>query len=441
MAAMVEIDALLSAAVVALRMAGFDPDVRDAPRRWRGDALLPAAWVRMPGDNAYAVVAVIGMVRANRPGTWRETYSQETAAAKGLRVSFHERPFRTRGHPYADSVDDVCVTSVEDVVAVVREHSEWEKTWSVAPVVEPARRRLLHGRRLAASKLDSERIPVGFDIDPLMLALLDGNQVDALHAVIEQLFVPGLRWRFPRDKNGSKLAGSTQVLLYECAPPANPAGRGVWLVADGPTPRGEQALTLRLVRVVGKSALHRWDTMPEYWRTGPRTLDQMWGIEAATTAGFVAEVTDMLLAGRIGPALAMCGVRVDEGTTRLLAGRPTGYELRQWTDKWVTNAVKVLVDAAPWRWHQAVPARQRPRRLASLGGYNPNRRPGLFLEYRDAAPLLSFDQSASPLVAARVAWQRDIDYDLIRLGLLTRDRVPVPPPSSPSTEPPELTWW
>jgi hypothetical protein len=27
----------------------------------------------------------------------------------------------------------------------------------------------------------------------------------------------------------------------------------------------------------------------------------------------------------------------------------------------------------------------------------------------------------------RVCWQRDVDYDLIRLGLLTRDQIPMPP--------------
>jgi len=40
--------------------------------------------------------------------------------------------------------------------------------------------------------------------------------------------------------------------------------------------------------------------------------------------------------------------------------------------------------------------------------------------------VLSFDQSASPLVLPRETWARDPDYDLIRAGLLTRDQIPLP---------------
>jgi hypothetical protein len=86
-----------------------------------------------------------------------------------------------------------------------------------------------------------------------------------------------------------------------------------------------------------------------------------------------------------------------------------------------------MVDAAPWLWGSTIAAKQRPQRLASLGGFNPNRRPGLFLEQRGGHAQLSFDQSASPLVLPRVCWQRDVDYDLTRLGLLTREQIPMPP--------------
>jgi len=114
---------------------------------------------------------------------------------------------------------------------------------------------LLRHRRLAASKLGSATIPVGMNIDQLMLALLDSWQVDALHETIEELYLPGLRWRFPRDKTASKLATKTQVLLTQCAPPTHPAGKGVWLVADGPDPRGpQQAWVMRAAVVAGAAA-------------------------------------------------------------------------------------------------------------------------------------------------------------------------------------------
>jgi len=117
-----------------------------------------------------------------------------------------------------------------------------------------------------------------------MLALLDSPQVNAVHAVIEKLFLPALRWRFPRDTAGNKLAGRTQVLLYECAPPSHPAGKGVWLMVDRPDPRAEQTLTIRLARAVGWGATHRWESMPEYWRITPgapwrvRLTDELRGL-------------------------------------------------------------------------------------------------------------------------------------------------------------------
>lgn len=427
MTAMAEIDASVAATARALKAAGFESTVQEAPRRWATDKQQPAVWVRMPGENAYAVVVVADIVPDAQPGKWRKAHQGAVATALGYRVGFHERPFRTRGHGYAAPVKRVYCVLVDDVVATVRDWSRWEQTWSVTPVYEPTSSCLMRNRRLAASKLAGGSIPVGIDIDPLMLALLDSPQVDAVHAVIEQLFLPGLRWRFPRDQAGNKLAGRTQVLLYECARPSHPAGKGVWLVVDGPASRAEQTLTIRLARAAGRSATHRWDSMPEYWRTGPRSIDQLWGIYAGTTAAFVEEVTDMLLAGDVLQSLATCGVGVDRGTTRLLSGLPDCFELRQWTDKWVANAASLMANAAPWRWRHAVTAGRRPHRIGSLGGFNPNRRPGLFIEDRDEAAFLTFDQGASPLVAPRVTWERDIDYDLVRLGLVTHDQIPMPP--------------
>lgn len=427
MAAMAEIGVSVAATARALKEAGFESTVQQAPWQWAAGKQQPAIWVRMPGQDAYAVVVAADIVPDAQPGTWRVAHQGAVGTALGYRVSFHERPFRTRGHGYAEPVTWMYCLLVDDLVATVREWSRWEKTWSVTPVVEPARSRLMRNRRLAASKLASGSIPVGIDIDPLMLALLDRPQVNAVHAVIDELFLPALRWRFPRDKAGTKLAGRTQVLLYECAPPSHPARKGVWLVVDGPAPRAEQTLTIHLARAAGRGATHRWDSVPEYWRTGPRSIDQLWGIGAGTTAGFVEEVADMLLAGDVLQSLAACGVGADRGSTRLLSGLPDCFDLRRWTDKWVANAASLMANAAPWRWRHAVAAGRRPRRIANLGGFNPNRRPGLFIEYRNEAAFLTFDQSASPLVAPRVTWERDIDYDLVRLGLITHDQIPMAP--------------
>jgi len=420
-------DASLSAVVRVLDEAGFAAVVHDAPLRWDTSQRQAGVWVRVPGEDAYATVIITELAPGDRPGTWRDARGHKGAdTVRGYRVGFHERPLRTRGHDYGSAAKRVHCVFLDDVVATVREWSEWESTWSVTPVLEPAARRLRRMRGLAASKLGSGSVPVDVDVDPLMLGLLDAAQVTAMHALVDELFLPGIRWRFPRDKNGTRLAARTQVLLHECAPPAHPSQKGVWLVVDGPVPRTEPRLTVRLVRAAGRSAQHRWDRTPGYWRpTGARTIELLWGVGPRANLDLIGEVTDALLAGRMLEALATCGVTIDRGTQRLLSGLPDCFGLREWTDKWVTNATDMMATAAPWRWRDAMVAKQRPHRMQNLGGFNPNRRPGLFLQLRDGRPHVTFDQSATPLVLPRVCWERDVDYDLTRLGLLTPDQIPV----------------
>lgn len=426
-------DVSLTAVAEALRGAGFEPDRRAAPRPpadgpgsvdGPGSAdgpgvagrARPAVWVAMPGEDAYAVV----VVDAAGPG-----------APARYRVGFHERPYRTRGHPYADPVETVSAARADEVVAAVRHWARWEATWSVTPVTEPAGRRVGRLRRLAASRLASASLPVDVELDRLMLSLLDTGQAAALYTVLDELFLPGIRWRFPRDRTGSRLASRARVLLREFVPPAGRQSRGVWLVVDGPAPGTAPRLTVRLAHTAGRSAAHRWDRFPEYWHTGRRDLDELWGITGTVTAAFVDEVVGALLAGDTLVAVETCGVGVDRGTRRLLSGLPDRFALRAWTDRWVTNATDVAVRSAPWRWRDAPGPRDasrgrvRPQRLETLGGFNPNRRPGLFLHRSAGRPVLTFDQSASPLVLPRACWERDPDLDLVRLGLLTRDQIPV----------------
>jgi hypothetical protein len=295
----------------------------------------------------------------------------------------------------------------------------------VVPVAPTRKRQLSTLRRLAAARLASAGIPVEVDIDPLMLAWLDADQVADMHRLRDDLFLPGVRWRFPRDRTGVKLASRTQVLLAQCAPPTHPLGAGIWLVAESPAPRAEQQLTVRLARVGARKAYHRWDAVPEYWRSGTRGIDELWGIGTPSGAALADDVLTALAAGRPLEALDMCGVMVEAGAARLLAGRPESYSRRQWTDKWVQAATLVLLRSAPWRWQTAVADGQRPQRLETLGGYNANRRPGLFLDRFRGRPRLNFQASATPLVLPRALWERDPDHDLVREGLLTRDQIPL----------------
>ena len=92
----------------------------------------------------------------------------------------------------------------------------------------------------------------------------------------------------------------------------------------------------------------------------------------------------------------------------------------------MTNAVALLTVATPWCWHGAAGRGLRPPRIGNLGGFNPRRRPELFLQHTAEGAVVSFDQSASPLVLPREIWARDPDYDLIRAGLLSRDQIPLP---------------
>jgi hypothetical protein len=166
--------------------------------------------------------------------------------------------------------------------------------------------------------------------------------------------------------------------------------------------------------------------MPEYWRRGPRSVTELWGISDAVTEAFVSDTTDDLLAGRIEGALVRCGIELDRGTRRLLAGLPDNFVQREWTDTWVGNAVDVLAGSAPWRWRDAVAPGRRPHSLARLGGPTAHERPGLFLHRRGDPVRVTFEQNATYLAVPHVAWLRDVDYDLVRAGLIAVDQIPMP---------------
>ncbi|WP_238010645.1 hypothetical protein KZZ52_31030 [Dactylosporangium sp. AC04546] len=394
----------------ALRAAGFD---------LRTDVPGCVAVVDVPGGHV--------AVRTARVTPDDHGWASAVLAAEGVdgfEVGFHPEAYRW-------PVERAYAVFVDDVVAQVADWGRWEDTWSVEPAGEPAAKRRRRLERLAASRLAGTATPVDVDLDPLLAALLDAAQAAALDAAVEALHRPGITWQFPRDRTGARLAGRARVLLHECAPPRHPAGKGIWLVVDGPAQRtahAEPRLTVRLAEVVGKSAVHRWDRVPEFWRaTGdPRPLEALWGLGGTVDASFATDVADALVDGHALDALEVCGVVVDEPTQRLLTGRPTRFTQRRWTDLWVTNALTALAGAAPWRWATALGPRQRRQRLEGLRGRVASNRSGLFLGHRAGRAVLTFDCNGSPLVTPRVLWERDPDFDLLRLGLLTRADIPLP---------------
>ncbi|MFF5234900.1 hypothetical protein [Dactylosporangium sp. NPDC000521] len=413
----------LTAAVDALRRSGLEPVVRQAPRQWSASPVEPGAWVRMPGDEAYAVVTVADIRPGDRVGDWEQVRAlPDPTAVLGFTAAFYERrPGDARplehGDPLAVPSGQFHSVFPEDVVAAVEDWAQWEATWSVVPAVEAEGRRRARLQRLATSKLTSGRVPVDVALDPALLPVLSERQAEDLDETVAGLFLPGIRWWFPRDRTGGRLAGRVQVLLREVVPPAKPAGKGIWLTV-GVVPGG--GLRAGLTRVAGASAYHRWDRMPQYWQSPATGVDELWGAFADAGA-----VVDALLAGHALDVLDMCGVTTDRATARVLQGLPESFRLREWTDKWTTNATALMANAAPWRWAAALVDGQRPRRLETLGGFGASRRPGLFLGSAGGAAHLTFAQSGGQLVAPRVEWERDLDFDLVRLGLITPGDIPL----------------
>lgn len=425
----VTVETSLTAAVDALRRSGLEPVVRQAPRQWSASPVEPGAWVRMPGDEAYAVVTVADIRPGERIGDWEPVSTlPDPTAVLGFAAAFYERRPDADAQPLEHG-DPVAVPSgqfhsvfPEDVVAAVEDWALWEATWSVIPACEPDARRRARLQRLARSKVTGGDIPVDVALDPMLLSMLSDQQAEELDETIAGLFLPGIRWWFPRDRTGGRLAGKTQVLLREVVPAANPAGKGIWLVV-GAVPGG--GLRAGLARFVGKSTYHRWDRMPQYWHSPATSVEELWGLDGRHPAGLVDAVVDALLAGRALDALDLCGVTTDRATARVLQGLPESFRLREWTDKWTTNATGLMAQAAPWRWSASIVRGQRPRRLETLGGFGASRRPGLFLGSTGGTPHLTFAQSGSPLVAPRVEWERDPDYDLVSLGLITPAQIPL----------------
>ncbi|MET7426753.1 hypothetical protein [Dactylosporangium sp. NPDC005555] len=415
----------LTAAVDALRRSGLEPVVRQAPRQWSASPVEPGAWVRMPGDEAYAVVTVADIRPGERVGDWEEVRTlPDPTAVLGFTAAFYERrpdaatlPLE-HGDPVAVPSGQFHSVFPEDVVAAVEDWAQWEATWAVVPAVEPASRRRARLQRLATSKLTSGTVPVDIALDPMLLSMLSPEQAEDLDETVAGLFLPGIRWWFPRDRTGGRFAGRTQVLLRELVPPSTAAGKGIWLAVGTAAGGGLRA---GLGRFAGRSAYHRWDRMPQYWQSPATTVDELWGGQGPR----LQTVVDALLSGHALEALDMCGVTTDRATARVLQGLPECFRLREWTDKWTTNATALMANAAPWRWAASPPERRRPRRLETLGGFGASRRPGLFLGAPEGPAHLSFAQSGSPLVAPRVEWERDPDFDLVRLGLLTTGQIPL----------------
>ena len=322
----------LTAAVDALRRSGLEPVIRQAPRQWSASPVEPGAWVRMPGDEAYAVVTVADIRPGDRSGD-SGAGADPAGPDRGPRV--HRRVLRVL--PDADTQplehgDPVAVPSgqfhsvfPEDVVTAVE---DGEATWSVIPAGEPEARRRARLQRLARSKLAGDGIPVDIAIDPIPLSMLSDQQAEELDETIAGLFLPGIPWWFPRDRTGGRLAGRTQVLLRELVPPANPAARASGSRASttpggGLRPAGQVRRQVELSPLGPDAALLAG---PGHRRRGAL------GRRRAASGRVVAAAVDALLTGRALDALDLCG-STPTGPPPGPAGAAGELPAAGWTDK------------------------------------------------------------------------------------------------------------
>jgi hypothetical protein len=205
------VEVSLTDAIEALRGAGFDLHAGEFAFR-RSRAAEPAIWVALPGVDARAIVTITAVTADVKGDGWQPWPIGVGTLVTGYAVSFHEQPFPTRGHSWDDPVESRYTVFTDDVVAIIQDWCTWRDAWCV-PV--PPTDQVRQGRyltRLAASRLASSGIVVDFQPDPLMIATLTSEQVRAMHVMIDRLFLPGIRWHFPRDRRGARLVSLDETV-------------------------------------------------------------------------------------------------------------------------------------------------------------------------------------------------------------------------------------
>ena len=148
-------------------------------------------------------------------------------------------------------------------------------------------------------------------------------------------------------------------------------------------------------------------------------------------------------AGRLDEALALYDVDLAPAVKPLLAGLPLGYHSRQYAAAWARATQEALRASALWRFpplvQKAAAARERwvaekrsrrwtrpILRLFWLPHQTQQSKESVILVPRsrtDLRPLLDLESSAHNARLPAVTWQRPVEIDLLRFGLITADEV------------------
>jgi hypothetical protein len=379
---------------------------------------LPGLVVRAAGVPIEVRVAAVEL----RPdpegpsGIWGGWRRGGIADQPGFALTAFDRS-RPGGDGPTDATHRRNTISAEEAARVIR---DWLAD-AVAVRVEPPRpdprtRRRMLEKILAARRADAGRATLR--VDPAAERAIPG--------VGDRLSAGAIAWHLPRRPT-TKLDPKPAIALMPLGTAdRRPGTREEWLVARPfDEPDGPVVLSAGVESLISENEDHRWDREPWRWdraaaaATDPATR---WGAEPTS----VASQLDALDAGSWDDALAMAGVRLEDGLRRLLDGRDASPSTRDLTAGWAPRLAEILVGTALWRLADATALlrKGRPLRIAGLGGVNIQRKPGVFLGLDGGRPSLGLEFNASNERLPEPAWARPVDLDLVRLGLLDPGGIP-----------------
>jgi hypothetical protein len=242
---------------------------------------------------------------------------------------------------------------------------------------------------------------------------------------IDPLSAAAIAWHFPRRTTGLVDPKAVVCLTPATGEDHRPGMRADWLVARAPEGATDPLLLeVAIENVIPENQDHRWTGTPWRWETpeSPPSAAERWGADPLT----IAPILDALDGHRWDEALERAGARMEPGLRGLLDGQDIDRDTRDLTAAWSVRMAEMIRGMALWRLADATSLlrKARPMRLFGLGGVNVQRKPGVFLGLESGRPRLGLEWNATNERVPLVAWERPIDLDLLRAGLISPDDLP-----------------